>query len=126
MMDKITRRLFLRNSAAAGAAAAVGTPAVVEAAPSPVLPSDPVFARYVAFLAHEHRAALIAMNRAHYERNADLNPTPPMFWFPEDRDVQCMIQKRNEPERRARAVLHAVGLCIPPMTWFPAGGRANG
>jgi hypothetical protein len=121
----ITRRLFLRNSTLVSAAAVIGAPSAVEASPSPVLPDDPVFARYVAFLAHEHRAALVAMNRAHYERNADLNPLVPMFWFPEDRDVQVMIEKRREPEHRARAVLHAVGLPIPPKSWFSQGGMQS-
>lgn len=116
-MDNITRRLFLRQSAAAGVVAAtVATPIAVEAAAPIVGPSDPIFARYVAFLAHEHRAALIALRRDTYARMGE-PPQPPMFWFPKDHDVELLIDKINQPERRARAVLHAVGLPIPPKTW---------
>ncbi|MGB3830900.1 MAG: twin-arginine translocation signal domain-containing protein [Mesorhizobium sp.] len=119
-MEKITRRLFLRKSAVVGAAATVAVPVTAEAAPTPVLPSNPIFARYVAFLAHEHRAALKAMNRDIYQQlDAEGASYPiPMFWFPEDPNVTTMIGRGCEPERRARAVLHAVGLPIPPKSWF--------
>lgn len=119
-MQKITRRLFLRNTAAAGAVATtVAVPAAAEAA-VPVMPADPIFARYVAFLAHEHRAALKAMHREMYQQFDDegVSYTIPLFWLPEDRDVSAMMEKRDRPERRARAVLHAVGLPIPPHSWF--------
>lgn len=113
----ITRRSILQGFAVAPLI--VAPPAIanaMEAAPS--VASDPIFRRYVAFLAHEHRSALVAMNRELYERNADLGATPPMFWFPDDPNVTEVMKVTSGPERRARAVLHAVGLPIPPQTWF--------
>lgn len=116
---KLSRRLFLQGTATVSALLGIGAmPAISEAATSPVRATDPVFGRYVAFLAHEHRAALIALHRDHYERNADLNPVVPMFWFPNDPDVELLITRRPDAERRARAVLHAVGLPVPLKSWF--------
>ena len=116
--QSISRRIFLRNTAAAGVVGAtVVAPAAAEAIAVPADAADPVFKRYVAFLAHEHRAALRAMFRN--PSSADENLVLPMFWLPEDPDVRCLIaSEHRNPEGRARAVLHAAGLPIPPRSWF--------
>ncbi|HEV7251825.1 MAG TPA: hypothetical protein VGN97_01810 [Mesorhizobium sp.] len=107
-MQIINRRSLLRAFSAAPLVAtpSLAMPAAVEAAAAET--KGPVFPRYVAFLAHEHRAALYALHRHVYE--GDPNPLLPLFWLPQDQDVSLLVGGPKTPEQRARQVLQAVGL----------------
>jgi hypothetical protein len=54
--------------------------------------------RYIAWLAHEHRAALL-------ERYGS-DATAPMFWFPDMPDIEAAVADAP-PSSRARRVLRA-------------------
>jgi len=109
----LDRRLFARGLLAAPAIAspALASPVLMAgAAPAPAL--EPVsLAAYVAFLAHEHRAALHEMHPDHYARVIADGGTPcyPMFWFPDDPAAVAAVASAP-PSTRAATVMRAVAL----------------
>ena len=106
-----SRRTFLRGLVSlplvGGSIALIGRPT---AAAVPV--SDALLDSYVAFLAHEHRAAL----RQRYPGWTDWSgewhePQPPMSWMPDDVCARSLCQ-HVKPSTRAALVLSAVGMPI--------------
>ena len=104
-----TRRLF------AQAAAAVPL-FTVSAEADPVLRRDADLDKYIAFLAHEHRAALLERFDGVYtiirDANGPCEPRemriePPMFWMPDDAEVIALVNAAPASSRAAR-VLRAV------------------
>ncbi len=79
-----------------------------------VAPPDPkaLMLRYITFLAHEHRAALVEFHTRPGDSEEDLAhyaKIPPMFWFPDDRGVTALVQAAP-PSARAARVLMGAGL----------------
>ena len=83
----------------------------------PTASAEPVTAdlhkRYVTWLAHEHRAALVEMRDPRVARvepwaMADIARDAPMYWFPEAPDIE-MAAYATRPSTRAAIVLSAVG-----------------
>ena len=74
--------------------------------------SDDLLKRYVAFLAHEHRAALFEFEtvRDSPSRNRRASDVP-MLWLPDDARAQSLCE-HIAPSTRAAVVLSAVGLPI--------------
>lgn len=108
------RRSFLRGLTTlpliGGSLALIGNPT---AAAVPC--SDMLLDSYVAFLAHEHRAALIEselrVTRDPYRRERIASGIVPMFWFPDDVCARSLCEQ-IKPSTRAAVVLSAVGLPI--------------
>ena len=131
----LERRSFLRGLASlpliGGGVTLIGNPT---AAAVPV--TDALHARYVAWLAHEHRAALQehgfrealaswTPHPANYEPSAIeyaerccRRGTEPMFWFPDVPDVIASVEAA-QPSSRAAVILSAAGVSL-------TGGQARG
>lgn len=127
MSAAASRRGFLRGLTTlpliGGAITLIGTPSAI-AEPA----TDSALDAYVAFLAHEHRAALIEHERrravrsvataaaqgqaswpGYVEECEDIaRQRPPMFWFPGAPDTERLVASA-EPSSRAALVLSAVG-----------------
>lgn len=123
-----SRRGFLRSLTSlpliGGGLAIVGAPSAVA---EPI--TDELLDNYLAFLAHEHREALvererrsaeraeadqISKGRAYYEGYAasvaeQMRRSPNMLWFPDDPGIKRTVQAAF-PSTRAALVLSAVGL----------------
>lgn len=108
------RRGFLRGLVSlpliGGGVTLIGKPT---AAAVPV--SDMLLDSYVAFLAHEHRAALIESElrkpNTPFLQDRIASGLVPMFWFPDDVCARSMCEY-TKPSTRAAVVLSAVGLPI--------------
>ena len=110
----LARRSFLSGLASlpliGGSIALIGNPTKA-AVPA----SDTLMESYVAFLAHEHRAALIEYGlrqaTCDFERKNCRLGRVPMFWLPDDVCARGLCT-HVKPSTRAAVVLSAVGLPI--------------
>ena len=112
-MFEPSRRGLLRGLATlpliGGSVALIGKPTAV-AVPMTL----PLIDRYVAWLAAEHAAAIVAHEELHYPHLVGTGSLEqrwnrqPMFWFPDDPVAHANV-RATSPATRAAIVLSAVG-----------------
>ena len=101
------RRSFLRGLASlpliGGSVAILGRPSAA-AVPG----SDDLMTRYVAFLAAEHREALVSLFEM---RGHDFCIRhPPIYWVPDAHQDAANIARASDPSTRAAVILSAAGV----------------
>ncbi len=102
-----SRRSFLRGLASlpliGGGVTLVGNPTAA-AVPA----TDALMCRYVAFLAAEHREALVSLFEARGHGFCVRNP--PMYWMPDEHRDAAHVAQRSDPSARAAVILSAAGV----------------